>query len=429
MKDLYSMTSNFEGSRVYEFIKSINFVRVGGTPEEKKAADIIKRKLDSFKIETSYQDFTLATSYGSKSEFKFLEPYEKTVEISQRVISGGTPAGGLVTGFKYIDSGGERYCNDIEGKVVMTTGRLDRVLYERLTRNKVVAVIVPMGYGQKIYGITFNIDFVKKFGELPVCFMNYDDALEMVRNNVSKVFIKIEDKSDHNSTGRNVIGIIPGSFKPEEEILLVAHYDSTLNTGIYDNAAGTATLVEMARYFSKNPPKRTLKFIFFTGEELGLRGSKAFIKDLKDKQFDLYNIKLVINFDLGGPILGRNCIRVTGNEEMSAYIKGINFVEDWDFLVTDDIYSSDNMPFGLEGIPAINIYRESLGLGHSWNDTIDHISSDAFNILGAFTTKLLSGIINATNYPFKRKISKEIKHEITKYFNNSSVDEPREEED
>ncbi len=420
------MENNFDGSRVYEFIKSINFVRVGGTPEEKRAADIIQKKVNSYGIKTTFHDFSLATSYGSKSDFKFLEPYEKKVEISQRVISGGTPLEGLTTGFKYIDSGGERYCHDIEGKVVMTTGRLDRVLYERLVRNKVAAVIVPMGYGQKIYGITFNIDFVTKFGELPVCFMNYDDALEMVKNKISKVFIKIEDKTDFSSVGRNIVGEITGSVKPEEEILFIAHYDSTLNTGIYDNAAGTATVVELAKHFSLNAPKRTIKLIFFTGEELGLRGSKAFIKDLKESNFDLYNIKLVVNFDLGGPILGKNCIRVTGNEEMAAYIKSTNLIEDWDFTISEDIYSSDNMPFGLEGIPAINIYRESLGLGHSWNDTIDHISADSFNVLGEFSIKLLSGIINAPVFPFKRKVSDELKKKIIKYFNDSSADEPRE---
>ncbi len=420
------MDQIFDGHNVFNFLKKIDFMRVGGTAGEKKAANIIKKKLHSFGIKTLFQNFPIATSLGSNIEFKFLEPYKKEVEISHRVISGSTPPSGLFTGFKYIDSGGERYCNDIDGKVVMTTGKLDRVLYERLIRHKVSAVIVPMGYGQKIYGITFNIDFVKKFGELPVCFMSYDDSLEMVKNNVSKVFIKIIDRADHNSKGTNVIGEIEGSYKPEEHILCIAHYDSTLNHGIYDNAAGTATVLEIARYFSSNPPKRTLKFILFSGEELGLRGSKAFIQRLKKTEEDLFKIKLVMNFDLGGPIIGKNCIRVTGNQDMASYIKNMNCIEDWDLFVEEDIYSSDNMPFGLEGIPAINFYRESLGLGHSWNDTIDQISPEAFNVLGEFAIKLTSGVVNAPVFPFKRNVSDHIKKKIIKYFNDSTSDEPRE---
>jgi len=416
----------FNGQNVYNFVKKIDFMRVGGTAGEKKAANIIKEQLDSFGIKTLFHNFPLATSLGSDIEFRFLEPYEKEVEISHRVISGSTPSSGLVTGFKYIDSGGERYCNDIEGKVVMTTGKVDRILYERLTRHKVAAVIVPMGYGQKIYGISFNIDFVKKFGELPVCFMSYNDALEIVKNKVSKVFIKIIDRADHDSEGTNVIGEITGSYKPEEHILCIGHYDSTLNHGIYDNAAGTATVLEIARYFSSHPPKRTVKFILFSGEELGLRGSRALVQELKKTEDELFKIKLVMNFDLGGPIIGKNCIRVTGNQDMASYIKNMNYIEDWDLFVEEDIYSSDNMPFGMEGIPAINFYRESLGLGHSWNDTIDQISPEAFNVLGEFALKISSGVVNASVFPFKRTINDQIKKKIIKYFNDFSENEPRE---
>jgi hypothetical protein len=419
------MKKQFDSAKAYGFIEKINFVRVGGTPEEKKAAKIISEKLESFNIRTTFHDFPMATSYGSELNFKFLEPYEKEIEISHRILSGSTPPDGLVTGFKYIDSGGERYCKDIKGKVVMTTGKLDRILYERLTRYKAAAVIIPMNYGQELFGITFNIDFIKKFGELPVCFIKYNDALEMVKNKISKVFIKIIDNPDHNATGRNIIGEIPGTQKPDEEILLIAHYDSTLNPGIYDNAAGTATIVELARNLVLSKPKRTIKFIFFTGEEWGLRGSKAYVKMLKENDFDLFRIKLVVNFDLGGTILGKNCIRVTGNDEILGYFNNLNLIEDWDFYVQEDIYSSDNMPFGLEGIPAVNIYRETPGLGHFWIDTIENISAEAFDVFGEFSLKLISGIVDAPVFPFKRKVSDSIQKKIIKYFQDSSAEEPR----
>lgn len=423
------MNNKFDGQRAYEFIKKINFNRLAGTKNEQKAANIIKEEFESFGLKAEFKKFKMATSHASYTEFKVLEPYEKTITISHRAVSGITPPQGIVTGFKYIESAGEQYCKDIENKVVMVTGRIDRYVCERLNRHKAIAVLVPMNYKQELFTIGYDIDFVTKFGNLPIAYISYDDALEMVKNNVTRVYIKIEDEVDFDAKGTNIISEIKGTLKPEEEILFIGHYDSVLNNGIFDNAAGSATVLEMARYFNNYPPKRTVKFILFSGEEMGLKGSKAYVNELKKNDENLKKIKMVFNFDLGGTILGRNCVRITGDNEIFNYIDAWNKIEDWDFLVEHDIYSSDNMPFGREGIPAINFYRSSLGLGHSLSDTIDHIAPEYFTIVGEFAIKLTSGIINAPILPFKRKVGTEMMKKIKEYFDRSSPEEPDEEKD
>ncbi|MBN1349259.1 Zn-dependent exopeptidase M28 [candidate division KSB1 bacterium] len=418
------MNRDFDSNRVVEFIRKINFVRFAATENEQRAADIIKSELDAIGLETALHHFPMATSHASQAAFKFLEPYQKSVNITHRVLSGETPAEGISAGFKYIESGGERFCEDIENKVVMLTNRIDREIYARLSRHKAASVLMPTNLNQELYTLGFDIDFVKKFGNLPICFIGYEDALEMVKNKISKVHLLLRDSVDLNATGTNVIAGIEGSQEPDTEFLFVAHYDSVLSTGIYDNAAGTATVIELARYFQRNRPKRTVRFILFSGEELGLRGSKAYVADLKQKEDALKRIRLVFNFDLGGTILGRNCVRITGPEEMFHFIDAWNKIEDWDFLVENDIYSSDNMPFGLEGIPSINILRTSLGIGHALNDSIEHIAPAAFEIFGAFAIKLTSQIINAPVLPFKRCVGKNMATKIKEYFDSRSPEEP-----
>ena len=83
----------------------------------------------------------------------------------------------------------------------------------------------------------------------------------------------------------NVIATIEGKEDPGSAICLTAHYDhmgalgDMYYPGANDNASGVAVLLELARYFSDNPPPVTLVFCFFTGEEQGLQGSWRYIRD------------------------------------------------------------------------------------------------------------------------------------------------------
>ncbi len=423
------MNSMFSGKRAFEFVKEIDFMRLGGTLGEKKAAEIIANRFREIGLEAEYHDFPLATSHEFSSSMKILSPYEKEIRITHRVISGGTAPEGLTADFKYIDSGGERFCQDIAGKVVMTTGNVDRILYERLIRHQAAAVIIPMEHNKELLSIPFNGDYVEKWGNLPVCYVSYDDALEMMKRKASKVLLKIQDESELKGKGRNVIAEIKGSFRPEEEFIFCGHYDSTLTHGIYDNAAGTATVLELARFYQAHPPKRTLRFILFSGEELGLRGSKAYVKSLGESEDALKKIRMVFNFDLGGTILGKNCVRVTAGKTVYHYLDAINKIEDLDLTVEYDIYSSDNMPFCGEGIPAVNFYRQALGLGHSWNDTIENISPESFEFIGNFGLRFTAGIVNASVLPFKRMIDKDMKKKVREYLRRFSVEEPEPTED
>ena len=92
----------------------------------------------------------------------------------------------------------------------------------------------------------------------------------------------------------NVVGVVPGSERPDEYFLYTAHWDhlgripslgrteaDTVFNGAIDNATGTAALLELARVFGKTKPvpDRSIMFVAFTLEESGLLGSQSFAEN------------------------------------------------------------------------------------------------------------------------------------------------------
>lgn len=108
---------------------------------------------------------------------------------------------------------------------------------------------------------------------------------------------------------RNVIGVVPGTAKPDEHVLYTAHWDhigakpdvpgeDKIHNGAVDNASGVSALLEMAEAFAASPPKRSVMFAFVTLEEQGLLGS-AYLAE--HPPVPLNKIVAGLNFDGVGP--------------------------------------------------------------------------------------------------------------------------------
>ena len=174
----------------------------------------------------------------------------------------------------------------------------------------------------------------------------------------------------YENLGYNVAALLPGKSRPEEIILFSAHYDhegvfrrgrkkdSILN-GANDNASGTTALILLADHFARKADNdRTLMFCAFSGEELGLLGSKDFVDN-----YDTRAIVAGINIEMIGiPQYGNNNVFITGFDEspLPALLKR-NF-ESTAVKVKPgpseekELYKrSDNYSFVKKGIPAHSI--------------------------------------------------------------------------
>lgn len=166
-------------------------------------------------------------------------------------------------------------------------------------------------------------------------------------------------------------------------ILLCAHYDTILiaNTedidsrapGANDNASGVSALLEIARIMLSIRTEYTIQFVFFSGEEQGLWGSKHYAKKMKDENKDLL---LVLNMDMCGETgflssHNTSCIDV---DDGSTGIVDENNAMSQDFgqrmeqyakdhtdlaIQFDPIYASDYMPFEARGYVCIGAYDGS----------------------------------------------------------------------
>ena len=85
--------------------------------------------------------------------------------------------------------------------------------------------------------------------------------------------------------GANVVALVRGRTRPGRIILVTAHYDhlgvqqGVVYNGADDNASGTAAIMAVATWFRKNPPDNTVMFVALDGEEEGLLGAAAFVRD------------------------------------------------------------------------------------------------------------------------------------------------------
>jgi hypothetical protein len=125
--------------------------------------------------------------------------------------------------------------------------------------------------------------------------------------------------------GQNIAAYIDNGAK--HTFVIGAHYDHLghneynlskdpngkgfLHNGADDNASGVAAVIELARIYSSNNEKEAVNFIFacFSGEELGLMGSKAMAETIKN---EFPNTSLMINFDMIGRMDSRNQLNIGG---------------------------------------------------------------------------------------------------------------------
>jgi carboxypeptidase Q len=181
----------------------------------------------------------------------------------------------------------------------------------------------------------------------------------------------------------NTVAEIPGTEKPDEVVIIGAHLDSwDLGTGATDNGTGSTAVLEAARALTKLnvKPRRTIRFVLFTGEEQGLNGSKAYVAKHQD---ELKKISAVLVHDSGtGKVL---TIGLMGNYDARETIdhvlyplartKEIGLAEPT--LRKED--GTDHVPFDEAGVPGFWCVQEIADYDkthHSQADTVDRVRWD-----------------------------------------------------
>ena len=186
--------------------------------------------------------------------------------------------------------------------------------------------------------------------------------------------------SDKSVEVYNTVAEIRGSEKPDEIVIIGGHLDSwDLGTGATDNGTGSMAVLEAARALQKLAvkPKRTIRFVLFTGEEQGLNGSHAYVKMHKD---ELGKISGVLVHDSGtGKVLtvglmANYAVRETIDRVLYSLAKSKDIGLTEPSLRTEG--GSDHVPFDEEGVPAFWCVQDNADYDkahHSQADTLDRV--------------------------------------------------------
>lgn len=229
--------------------------------------------------------------------------------------------------------------------------------------------------------------------------------------------------SNFKKPAYNIVGMIDGNDPnlKDEYILIGAHYDHIgtikpengdyIANGANDNASGTTSVLEMARYFgTQKTNRRSLIFALFSAEEKGLLGSKHLAKKLKEEDLNLYTM---LNFEMTGvPLKGKDYfVYITGYEmsnlaEVSNTYAGENLVG---FLPTAKEFNlyqrSDNYPFHEEfGVPSHTFCTfdfTNFNYYHKVGDEPDLMDFGHMSTLVNKTIPVIESIANAPNQEIK----------------------------
>lgn len=194
---------------------------------------------------------------------------------------------------------------------------------------------------------------------------------------------------------RNVLGFLPGSDPTlkNEVVVIGAHYDhlgaghhggslggrdarGEIHNGADDNASGTAGIIELAQAFAQNPPKRSLLFIGFSGEERGLLGSAHWVKS---PTLPIKRVAAMINLDMIGR-LREGRLEVGGVGTAKSFTDLVKKEVEAEGLVAKLSASgfgpSDHASFCKAGIPVLFFFTGLHPDYHRPTDTVDRLNAD-----------------------------------------------------
>jgi hypothetical protein len=272
------------------------------------------------------------------------------------------------------------YAGDEEKELLSTTNTLWRsntnLLAAQIKRRIVEDWVKPRGVS--LAELKEKIDRDEKPASTPL----------PVRVSLTVTLEEIRRRAD------NVIGILPGAdpAAAKENIVLGAHYDhlglghfgtadprhtGRIHPGADDNASGTAVLLAAARQLSGSDPKprRTLVFVAFSGEELGLHGSRRYVER---PPFLVSATKAMLNLDMVGRLRkDRLTVFGTGSaRELSGIVNEEGRRLGLEIAEGDGIGRSDHMSFYNKQIPSLHFFTGTHSDYHRPSDTWDKLNAD-----------------------------------------------------
>ena len=392
--------------------------RFGGTEGERRAAEFLKAKFEEYGLKhVRMEPIEYTGWWRGEASFEIVSPIQKNipcislphsppVDIQAEIIDmeDGAP----------IDF--DARADEIKGKIVMTTSVFQPKDTKRwVHRNEKYGRSILAGATGFIfvnhypgYGpATGGIGHEGKSGPIPGVSLSKEDG-DFIKRLISRkgnvrVHIKTSDRLAP-TTAWNIMGDLPGSQHPDELILLGSHYDGhDISQGAVDPASGVAAVFEAARTLAKYaaPLPRSLRFIAWGVEEIGLLGSNAYVRDHAG---ELKNIRFYLNMDAAGNEMPKD-INLHAWPELASTFARYQKEMALEFAIGQEFHdASDHYPFLLKGvvtggIEPVRKTRGGRGYGHTKYDTLDKVNPTDVRDAAALAARLAVRIAGEEDWP------------------------------
>jgi len=241
-----------------------------------------------------------------------------------------------------------------------------------------------------------------KMDVIPQVLLAREDSLRIARllahGDKVEMSVSLPNKVGPTITSHNVIAEIKGSELPDEVVIFGAHLDSwNLGTGALDNGCNAALVIDTVRAIKASGarPRRTMRFILFSGEEQGMWGSLAYVRAHRN---ELDNVVAEIVLDSGsGAITG---FSTGGRKDIDAALGSLlQPFAAWKAtqITNDAALGTDNYDFMIEGVPTILPNQETANYlinYHATSDTFDKVDIAQLKKNEAINAKLMLELAN-----------------------------------
>ncbi len=224
----------------------------------------------------------------------------------------------------------------------------------------------------------------------------------------------------------NVAAFLPGrdDARKNEVVVIGAHYDHLgwgqegslyrgaeplIHNGADDNASGTAGIIELAEYFTAHRPERSLLFIAFSGEEMGLLGSMHWVSH---PTIPLSRITAMVNLDMIGRLVDStrrlNVQGIGTSPAWKSIVTSKNEAYEFDLaLIEDGQGASDHSSFYGKGIPVLFFFTGLHTDYHRPSDDADKINYDGQEKVVRYIADVVNAIDAQDSLAFTRVVQKE----------------------
>jgi carboxypeptidase Q len=373
--------------------------RVTGSAEMAKAVEWGAGAFRAAGVDVHTEKYALPVTWSEgDTRLELLGPVKFPARLKAGGWSPATPAGGIEANVVDVGYGNEDdFANagaSVKGAILLVHSDIGTtwadLLNEYLRPPLVIQnavkegakAILWMGARERLLLYRHTNSLTGKIDKIPQAVLAREDAMRLARTVAGyqgKVRVRLDmpNKIGGPVEQQNVVGEIRGYEKPDEVVILAAHLDSwELGTGALDNGCNAALVIEAARAIKATGllPRRTIRFVLFSGEEQGTIGSFEYVKA---HHGELDKIRAMINFDSGiGRVTGYS---LGGRRDLEAGVREVlKPLESWGVNnhTHDASFGSDNFDFLLEGVPTLDATQEEanyLPNYHAASDTLDKV--------------------------------------------------------